>query len=63
MESATEDIGGDVEEEAEGAYEQVLGEVGLEMVNGEAVPRSGMKAPGQAAGVSDLEKQLQNLKE
>ena len=59
MEACTEDIAGDVEEEAEGGYEQILGEVGLEMVNGEAVPSGKLKA-GATTHVSDFGKQLHN---
>ena len=63
MENITEDISGDVEEDADQAYEQILGEVGLELLNGEAVPSSKVKGPGEKVDISDLEKQLQNLKD
>ena len=64
MEAATEDIGGDVEEEADATYNEVLGEVGLELVGGQTVPTTKLKGPAQKSGtdVSDLEKQLENLK-
>ena len=62
-------MGGDVEEETEGQYEQLLGEVGLEMVGDTAVSSSKMKGGAGGTGgtghndISDLEKQLQNLKD
>lgn len=63
MEGITEDISGDIEEDADQAYEQILGEVGLELCNGEAVPTSKIKGTGEKTDVTDLEKQLQNLKD
>ncbi len=63
MEAATEDIGGDVTEEADQNYAQVLDEVGLELVAGQAVPAAKLKAKETAkADVTDLEKRLNELK-
>ena len=62
MESATEDITGDVEQEADDTYKQVLDEVGLELVGGQAVPASKLKGKEEKADISDLEKKLQDLK-
>ena len=66
MESATEDITGDVEQEADDTYKQVLDEVGLELVGEQAVPTTKLKgkeaAPAAATDISDLEKKLQDLK-
>lgn len=64
MEAATEDMSGDVDEDADQAYEQILGEVGLELnSSGQTVPTSKIKGAGGQADVTDLEKQLQNLKD
>ena len=63
MEAVTEDLSGDVEEEADATYEQILGEVGLELVGGKTVPTTKLKAPAQETGVDDLEKQLAALKQ
>lgn len=63
MEGITEDISGDIDDDADKAYEQILGEVGLELSNGEAVPTSKIKGTGEKTDVTDLEKQLQNLKD
>lgn len=63
METITEDMSGDVEEEADQTYEQILGEVGLDLINGEAVPSNKIKGNTAANDISDLEKQLQNLKQ
>ena len=63
MGDAMEGVSEDVEGEAEETYEQVLGEIGLEMVEGQAVPSS--KIQGKTvvkADVSGLEKKLKELK-
>ena len=63
MGDAMEGVGGDVEGEADDVYEQVLGEIGLEMVAGQAVPSAKIKGKVDAkADISDLEKKLQDLK-
>eukprot|EP00831_Metopus_contortus_P028140 TRINITY_DN2346_c0_g2_i4.p1 TRINITY_DN2346_c0_g2~~TRINITY_DN2346_c0_g2_i4.p1 ORF type:complete len:158 (-),score=37.19 TRINITY_DN2346_c0_g2_i4:104-577(-) len=68
MQSATEDLSGDVEAEADDQYNQVLGEIGLEMVEGQAVPagkvggKTKAKEPAGGVDLSDLEKQLNDLK-
>jgi len=62
MEAATEDISEEVEEEADASYEQILKEVGLELVNGQTVPTNKLKAPGEKSEVNDIEKQLEALK-
>lgn len=62
----TEDISGDVQEEADQSYDQVLAEVGLEMVGGQAVPTgkiAGKKEVKQKGeDLDDLEKRLKDLK-
>ena len=63
MEAVTEDIAGDVEEEADATYEQILGEVGLELVGGQAVPTTKLKGSAKETGVDDLERQLAALKQ
>lgn len=65
MSEATEDISGeDVEQEADASYNQVLEEVGLEVVGGQTVPSTKIKGKGQESkvSVSDLEKKLNDLK-
>ena len=67
MEAATEDMSGDVQQEADDTYKQVLDEVGLELVGDQAVPSTKIKGKQEekAKGkdeVSDLEKRLQDLK-
>eukprot|EP00826_Nyctotherus_ovalis_P044746 TRINITY_DN4868_c0_g1_i11.p1 TRINITY_DN4868_c0_g1~~TRINITY_DN4868_c0_g1_i11.p1 ORF type:complete len:126 (+),score=48.54 TRINITY_DN4868_c0_g1_i11:88-465(+) len=58
MGTAAEDMGGDVDDEAEASYEQILGEVGLELVGGNAVPLTKSKAKD----IGCLERQLSQLK-
>ena len=66
MADAFEDVTGDVEQEAEDTYKQVLDEVGLEIVGGQAVPSTKIKGKQEAkvAGgdLGDLEKRLHDLK-
>ncbi len=63
MEAAFDDATGEVETEAEATYAQVLDEVGLELVGGQAVPSAKIKGKTEAkSDVSDLEKRLQDLK-
>jgi hypothetical protein len=63
MGDAMEGVGGDVEGEADETYEQVLGEIGLEIVAGQAVPSTKLKGKVEAKeDVSDLEKKLADLK-
>eukprot|EP00826_Nyctotherus_ovalis_P024149 TRINITY_DN186_c0_g1_i7.p2 TRINITY_DN186_c0_g1~~TRINITY_DN186_c0_g1_i7.p2 ORF type:complete len:145 (-),score=61.39 TRINITY_DN186_c0_g1_i7:95-529(-) len=63
MEAVTEDAAGDVDDEADATYEQILGEVGLELVDGQTVPTTKLKASGEKTDVNDLEKQLAALKQ
>ncbi len=68
MESATEDLSGDVDQEADDTYKQVLDEVGLDLVGGQAVPSGKMKAgvSGKVEAkteIDDLEKKLAQLKD
>ena len=62
MESITEDIAGNVDEEADATYEQILGEVGLELVGGQTVPTTKLKRSVSKNGVIDLEQQLADLR-
>ncbi len=62
MEAATEDISGDVTEEADKTYEEVLGELQLKLVEGQAVPSTKLKGKEEKADISDLEKKLEELK-
>ncbi len=67
MESATEDMSGDVDQEADDTYKQVLDEVGLDIVGGQAVPsakvKSGVSGKTEAkSDMDDLEKKLADLK-
>jgi len=63
MADITEDISGDVEEDVDQAYEQILGEIGLEPLGAGGVPTTKLKGAGEKNDISDLEKQLQNLKD
>lgn len=62
-----EDAGGDVEEEADQTYKQVLSEVGLDLVSGQAVPSTKIKGKKEVKvegnELEDFENQLKVLKE
>jgi len=63
MGDATEDIGGNLEEETEDTYAQVLDEVGLEMVGGQAVPTTKLKGKeAEKSTISNLEQKISDLK-
>lgn len=52
-----------MEQEADTGYNEILGEVGLEMVGGQAVPSSKIAGKQEAKmDISDMEKKLAALK-
>ena len=64
MSDAVEDASGDVTEESEKTYEELLGEVGLDLVGGQAIPSTKLKGKEKGkVDITDLEKQLQDLKQ
>ena len=63
MEAATEDVSGDVSEEADETYKQVLDEVGLELVGEQVVPSTKIKGKQESkADMGEIEKKLKDLK-
>ena len=63
MGDAMEGAAGDVEEEADATYEEVLASIGLDLVGGQAVPTTKLKGKvEEKTDISDLEKQLKELK-
>lgn len=56
--SGEADIAGDADQ----AYEQVLSEIGLEIVNGKTVPTNKLIESGEKSDIRSIEQQLQSLK-
>eukprot|EP00826_Nyctotherus_ovalis_P036133 TRINITY_DN3185_c0_g2_i8.p1 TRINITY_DN3185_c0_g2~~TRINITY_DN3185_c0_g2_i8.p1 ORF type:complete len:186 (-),score=46.24 TRINITY_DN3185_c0_g2_i8:123-680(-) len=62
MEDALDNGESDIVGDADQAYEQLLSEIGLEIINGETVPTNKLRGSGEKSDIKNIEQQLQDLK-